>query len=292
MQALSFYLAYPFIYFLASLPFGILYKVSDLLYYLLRLSGYRKNVVVQNLKKSFPEKSEEEIERLTEQFFRYLCDLTLEVLKTVTMTEKEARERCVFRKAEWLDKMYEQKQSIIIVMGHYGNWEWAGPSFTLHNSYQLVVIYKPLSNPYFEKMMVKARTKFGTKITPMQNTLRDMVSNRSLISATAFIADQAAYRESAHWMTFLHQDTSVFTGSEKLATKFNYPVVFMNVKRIKRGYYEVIPELLTATPKATQPNEITEIFTKTLEKEIIKDPSIWLWSHKRWKHKKPAEINL
>jgi KDO2-lipid IV(A) lauroyltransferase len=116
-----------------------------------------------------------------------------------------------------------------------------------------------------------------------------MVSNRSKITATAFIADQAAWRDSAHWMTFLNQDTSVFTGPEKLAAKFNYPVVFMNIKRPRRGYYEIFPELLIAEPKETQPNEISERFTRRLEKEIIEDPVIWLWSHKRWKHKRPQK---
>jgi KDO2-lipid IV(A) lauroyltransferase len=289
MQAISFYLTYPFIYLLASLPFPVLYKVSDVLYFLLRLSGYRRKVVIQNLTNSFPGKGTEEIQKLADEYFRYLCDLTLEVLKTTQMTEEEYRERCLFHNSEWLDKFYDEKRSIIIVMGHYGNWEWAGPAFSLKTRHQLVVVYKPLSNIYFEQMMVKARTKFGTRIVPMVQTMRDMVVNRSKITATALIADQAAWRDSALWTTFLHQDTSVFTGPEKLAIKFNYPVVFMNVKRMRRGYYEVFPELLSAEPKETKPDEISEIFTKRLENEIVSDPVIWLWSHKRWKHKRPLK---
>ena len=284
MSAISFYLTYPFIYLIASLPFRAMYKVSDILFYLLWLSGYRKKVVLQNLRNSFPEKSEAEIKTICKAYFRYLCDLILETLKTLTMTEQEARDHCTFHKAEWLDKMYEEKKSFIIVMGHYGNWEWAGPSFTLNTKYQLVVIYRPLSNPYFEKMMSGMRTKFGTRITPVQQTLRDMVANRSQVTATAFIADQTATRDNAYWTTFLNQDTAVFTGPEKLATKFNYPVVFMNVKRPRRGHYEVIPELLFANPKQTSETEISEGFTKRLEKEIVDNPVIWLWSHRRWKH--------
>ena len=286
MQAVLFYMAYPFLYVIASLPFRALYALSDFLYHILRITGYRRKVVLQNLKNSFPEKSEKEINDLCEKYYRYLVDLILETFKTLKMTPEQARERCTFNNQAWLDELYAQKKSIIIVMGHYGNWEWAGPSFTLNTQYQLVVIYRPLSNPYFEKMMVGMRTRHGTKITPVKNTLRDMVANRGSITATAFIADQTATKKDAYWTTFLHQDTAVFTGPEKLATKFDYPVVFMNVQRPRRGYYVVTPELLIEKPKNTAENEVMEKFTQRLEQEIQKDPSIWLWSHRRWKHKR------
>jgi Kdo2-lipid IVA lauroyltransferase/acyltransferase len=284
MQALSFYLLYPFIYLIASLPFRVLYAVSDFLFFLFWLSGYRKEVVLKNLRNSFPEKSNEEIETICKSYYRYLVDLILETLKTLTMTEKEHAEHCTFQKQPWLDDLYQQKKSFIIVMGHYGNWEWAGPSFTLNTKHQLVVIYRPLSNPYFEKMMVGMRTRFGTRITPVNLTLRDMVASRSQITATAFIADQTASPENAYWTTFLNQDTAVFTGPEKLAKKFNYPVVFLNVKRVRRGHYHIESELLFSEPVNTADGEICETFTKRLEKEILADPTIWLWSHKRWKH--------
>ena len=173
-------------------------------------------------------------------------------------------------------------------MGHYGNWEWAGPSFALYTNYQLVVVYLPLTNPYFEKMMTGMRTKFGTKITPAVNTLREMVANRKQVTATALIADQTAWADQAYWTTFLNQDTAVFTGTEKLAKKFDYPVVYMNVKRVRRGYYEITPELLAEFPKETAENEITERFTNRLEKEINLMPETWLWSHRRWKYSRPA----
>jgi KDO2-lipid IV(A) lauroyltransferase len=286
MQAVFFYITYPFIYLVAVLPFSALYKLSDILYYLLRLSGYRKNVVYQNLRKSFPDKSEKEIDLIGQSYFRYLCDLILETLRTHRMNEKESRERCKFHRTDWLDRLQAEGKSFIIVMGHYGNWEWAGPSFTLNTGFQLVVIYRPLSNIYFERLMCKMRTRFGTKITPVNLTLRDMVANRGSVTATAFIADQTATKDNAYWTTFLNQDTPVFTGPEKLATKFNYPVVFMNMSRPKRGYYEVFPELLIPDPKNTSENEISEKFMNRLEREILKDPTIWLWSHRRWKHKR------
>jgi len=286
MQAVFFYITYPFIYLIAVLPFAALYKLSDVLYYLLWLSGYRKAVVHKNLRLSFPDKSEQELETISKAYYRYLCDLILETLRTLRMSEKESRERCTFHNTEWLTKLQEDKKSFIIVMGHYGNWEWAGPSFTLNTGFQLVVIYRPLSNIYFERMMCAMRTRFGTKITPVNLTLRDMVANRGKLTATAFIADQTATRDNAYWTTFLNQDTAVYVGPEKLATKFNYPVVYMNVQRPKRGYYEVFPELLIPDPKSTTENEISEKFMNRLEKEILIDPTIWLWSHRRWKHKR------
>ena len=283
MQALFFYITYPLIYLIASLPFSALYRVSDLLYPLFKLVRYRKKAIYSNLHNSFPEKSALEIRSIADAYYRYLCDLLLETLKTLKMTEKEARERVKFHGAEWFEKLCQEKKSIILVLGHYGNWEWAGPCISLNTNFQLVVIYRPLSNNYFDQMMVKMRTKFGTRIIPANLTLRSMVANRGLVTATAFIADQAA-PQNAFWTTFLNQDTPVFTGPEKLAIKFDYPVVYLKTKRTGRGYYEVFVELLFDHPKDTISNEISVAFTRRLEQDIMDDPTTWLWSHKRWKH--------
>lgn len=286
MQALLFYLTYPLIYVVASLPFPLLYGLSDGFCFIVKLIGYRREVITQNLKRSFPEKSEKEIGSLVSAYYSYFCDLTLETIKTLKMTEKESNERVIFGNPDWLRKLYEEKRSIILVLGHYGNWEWAGPAVTLNTGFQLVVIYRPLTNQYFEQMMVGMRTRFGTRIIPVTQTLRDMVANRGNLTATAFVADQAA-PTNAYWTTFLNQDTSVFTGPEKLATKFNYPVIYLHITQPKRGYYVVQPELLFEVPNKTKPDEISESFTRRLEKAIIEYPPLWLWSHRRWKHPKP-----
>lgn len=287
MQAIVFYLIYPIIYLVALLPMRGMYLVSDLLYYLLRLSGYRRKVVLTNLRKSFPEKTESEINLIANNYFQYLCDLVLETLRTLTMTEKDVRERCTFIQKPFMDQLYKEKRSIIVVMGHYGNWEWAGPCFTLNCPFQLIVVYRPLSNPYFEKMLCGMRTKYGTRITPVKNTLRELVTNKGLITATALVADQTATKKDAYWTTFLNQDTAVFTGPEKLSKKFDYPVVYMSISRPKRGYYTITPELLFSEPGNTAENEISETFTRRLEIDIRKDPTFWLWSHRRWKHTRP-----
>lgn len=288
MQALSFYLFYPFIYVIASSPFWLLYKISDILFLLVfHLLGYRKKVVWDNLRKSFPKKTEKEIKNIRREFYRYLCDLIMETFKTITWNEKQARSRVRMHNTELLDSFYEKGQSIIIVMGHLGNWEWAGPCFSLYCKHQLFVVYYPLTNPYFEKVLKRSRTKFNTKIVQRKDTLRSMIANKKTISATALIADQAPRPvNTAVWMEFLNQDTAVFNGPEKIAKMMGYPVVYMNVNRVRRGYYEVTPTTLFEQPKETEDNEITKVFNNLLAQDIMKKPETWLWSHRRWKNKR------
>lgn len=289
MQALSYYLAFPFIYLLASLPFPILYGVSDGLAWLMSLVGYRKAVIQANLRHSFPEKTEQEIARLTRDYYHYLCDLALEIIKTMKMSEEENIRRVKLINPEVLEELHRQKKSIVFVLGHHGNWEWFGPCISLQTPYQLVVVYRPLSQPYFERMMVSWRTRFNTEITPVQQTIRTMAANRNRVTATAFVADQAA-PVNAYWTTFLNQDTSVFTGAEKLAIKFNYPVVYLHATRPRRGYYTLTAEVMYPEPTKTAENEISEGFTRRLEKDIKAETVIWLWSHKRWKNRRPPGV--
>ncbi|MGD1892070.1 MAG: lysophospholipid acyltransferase family protein [Cyclobacteriaceae bacterium] len=291
MQALGFYLLYPIVILVSKSPFWLLYRISDafylLVYYVIR---YRKSVVLNNLKNSFPERSDKEIKSICKGFYRYLCDLIVESVKTITWNEEHVRSRVKMQNVEMLDHLHEQGKSIVIVMGHLGNWEWAGPCFSLSCKHQLFVVYRPLTNAYFEKVFSGSRTKFTTKIIPKSNTLRSMIANKKTISATALIADQAPSPiTSAMWIEFLHQDTAVFVGPEKVAKMLDYPVVYMQVERVKRGYYEVHPTLLTEHPKETSDTEITVAFNKILEEGIQKYPETWLWSHKRWKHKRSTE---
>jgi KDO2-lipid IV(A) lauroyltransferase len=247
--------------------------------------------VLENLTNAFPEKSPQEIKKICKEFYGYLCDLILETVKTFTWNEQDVRSRVKITNVEMLDAMYENKQNFIILMGHLGNWEWAGPCFSLNCKHQLSVVYLPLTNPHFEKVLKNSRTKFNTQIIPRDNTLRAMIANKRTIGATALIADQAPTPiKSAIWMQFLNQDTAVFNGPEKIAKMLDYPVVYMDVQRIKRGYYEVHPTLLFEHPKETSQDEITFAFNRLLEEGIKKRPETWLWSHKRWKHKRP-QIN-
>lgn len=289
MSTVIFYIILPFLYLISILPFPVFYLFSDFVYFLLyRIIGYRKKVVYENLKNSFPEKTHAELKEIERKFYRYLCDLFLETLKTLTISKEEAIKRCRFNEStvRVFKELHEQKKSCILVMGHFGNWEWAGNSFSLINPQQLYVIYHPLSNKHFDRLMYNMRTRFGTKLYAMKDTMREMIKNRNEINATAFIADQTPSPEGAYWTTFLHQDTPVFWGTEKIAQKLNFPVVYVTVNRIKRGYYEVNTEYLVTNPKDTKEGEISELHTKKLEKDILKQPEIWLWSHRRWKHKR------
>lgn len=289
MQALGFYLLYPFLYLLSILPFPVLYFISDLVFFLLYyVTGYRKKVVTTNLKNSFPEKPESEISRLSRKFYRHLCDLSLETLKTLSISKKSMLERCRMNEgsAQLLNKYYEEKKSVILVLGHLGNWEWGGNAFSLNCKQPLYVIYHPLQHTYFNNLVIGMRTRFGTRLIQMRHTFRDMIANMKEVNATAFIADQAPPPESAYWTTFLNQDTAVFQGTEKIARKLNYPVLFMNVKKLKRGYYELQAETLCENPATTSEGEISEMHTRKLETEIRKNPETWLWSHRRWKHKR------
>jgi KDO2-lipid IV(A) lauroyltransferase len=257
---------------------------------LYHLVGYRKQVVTQNLQRSFPDKTPAEIKKIRVDFYRYLCDLFLETFKTLTISAKSMQKHCkLSEEAQALfTRLNNDKKNIILVMGHYGNWEWAGNVFSLLCPQQLYVIYHPLSNKYFNGLMYKMRTRFGTKLIEMNDTFRAMVSNRNIINATAFIADQTPQPQNAFWTNFLNQDTPVFYGTEKIARKLNSPVVYVSVKRYKRGYYEIFAEMLEDKPSATVDGELSSLHTKRLEKDIIGQPETWLWSHRRWKHTKPV----
>lgn len=289
MYLFLYYLALPFVYLVSLLPFPVLYLLSDGIYFLLYyVSGYRKNVVAENLRNAFPDKSEKEIKKIRREFYRYLCDLFLETFKTLTISKRKMVKHCSFHPdtVALFERLAADKKSAILVMGHKGNWEWAGNTFSILCSQQLYVIYHPLANPHFNSLIYKMRTRFGTRLIAMQDTFRDMLANRTEVNATAFIADQTPHPQSAHWMTFLQQDTPVFKGTEKIAQKMNQPVVYVSVQRVKRGYYTVMAELLFPQPAGTSDGEITVAHTKKLEEDIIAQPATWLWSHRRWKHKR------
>lgn len=289
---MAYYIALPFIYLLSLLPFPVLYLFSDFVFFLLyRVIGYRKDVVLNNLRNSFPGKTEKELLAIRERFFRYLCDLFIETFKTLTISPAKMLRHCSFEPAakQLFNSLAEKKQSVIMVMGHYGNWEWGGNTFALECLQQLYVIYHPLADKHFDGLMYRMRTRFGNKLIPMKNTFKEMLTNKQAgVNATAFIADQTPMPENAYWTTFLNQDTPVFWGTEIISKKLDLPIVYVTIKRQKRGYYRLFAELLVPEPSKTATGEISELHTRRLEKDILEDPTIWLWSHKRWKHKRPA----
>ena len=291
MQALVFYLLLPFIYLISWLPFRLMYLFSDFLFIIIYyIVGYRKKVVDKNLRIAFPEKSDKEILQIRKKYYSFLCDLMLETLKMLTISKKQMMKHIYFSDMKSLDDLYQKKQSFVFLLGHNGNWEWASAAVELHSAFHLLVIYKPLSSKYFDPLFHKMRTRFGQEVTPMKNTLRDMIRLKDQLTATAFVSDQRPDARIAYWTTFFGEETGFFQGTEKLTKKFKYPIVYISIKRPKRGYYEIVPEILVENPHEKEDSEITEAFVRRLEKQIRDEPELWLWSHDRWRDKKPESI--
>ena len=292
MGTLGYFVALPFIYGISLLPFPLLYLLSDGIYFLIyKVLGYRKEVVMNNLRNSFPEKDEAELKAIASKFYRWFCDLTLETLKTLTISPEEVRKRVEFRGKEILQQYAQEKRSVILVLGHYGNWELAGARYSQERDIpQLYVIFHPLANARFDRLMHHMRTRHGTKLYTMRETSKAMIRDRGLLTATAFIADQTPSPERAYWMTFLNQDTPVFQGTEGLARKLDKPVIYISITRPERGYYCMSMETLVADPTHTRDGEITEVHTRRLERDIRKYPELWLWTHRRWKHRRPSTV--
>ena len=289
MSAIGYYLLLPLLYGSALLPWPVLYALSDVFFLLVyRVIGYRKSVVRTNLRKSFPEKSEEERRAIELRFYRWFCDLWLETLKTLTMSGEEVKRRVLMDEPAVLRKYFDQRRSVILVMGHLGNWELGGARFSQLGMHRLHVIYHPLSNPYFERLMRRMRTRLGNRLYAMSDVLRSMLRDRAELTATAFIADQSPAPEGAIWVDFLHQDTPVFSGTEKIARKLGYPVLYVHLTQERRGIYHMHIDELVADPAATGPGEITALHTRRLEQGIRQQPWLWLWTHRRWKHERPA----
>jgi len=288
MSAILYYLTLPFLYLVSYLPFRVLYMLSDLLYVLIyKVFGYRKKVVTENLKNSFPEKPANEIEKIRSEFYRYLCDLSLETIKTLSISPSALKKHFKSGDMSAFEHYYKNNQSVVLVMGHLGSWEMGGAYFSLLPIHQLYVIYHPLANKHFDRLFYRMRTRSGTRLYAMKGTFKGMIKNRKDVTATAFIADQTPSPDNAHWMTFLNQDTAVFKGTETIARKLDYPVIYLSVIREKRGQYKLNSELLVEHPQELSENEVTEMHTKRLEQDIINHPETWLWSHRRWKHKRP-----
>ena len=289
MGALGYYIALPFIYGVAWLPFPLLYALSDVFFVVIfHVLGYRRRVVRTNLRNSFPGKGEAELRTIERDFYRWFCDLVLETLKTLTITPEQVKRRITVEGTEVLERYHREGRSILLVMGHWGNWELGGARFSQLGLHKLNVIYHPLRNERFNALIVHMRTRLGNGLYPMRETTKCMLRDKAQVTATAFIADQTPSPERAYWTTFLHQDTPVFFGTEKIAQKLDRPIVYVGIDRPGRGRYHMRFEDLVPDPAGMPEGAITELHTRRLERDIHYRPSIWLWTHKRWKHRRPA----
>jgi KDO2-lipid IV(A) lauroyltransferase len=279
---------------LGHTPFWLLYICADIIYLIsFYLVGYRKKTVIQNLKNSFPEKTDKEIKELRRKFYRHFADLVVETIKAFQMSEGTFMKRFQFKNPEVLNEIYDQGKSVALLSGHYGNWEWtiALPKIIKH---QVNTIYRPIQDETFDHYMKSLRSRFGMFMMPARISGRTMLEleKAGQLSATYYLTDQTALKDTDYWIMFMNQETAVFPGAEKVASKFKQAVVFMDIQKVRRGYYEVEFTKLFDDASQTTTYEVTKVHTHFLEEIIRKRPELWLWSHKRWKHTRPENISL
>lgn len=289
MKGISFYIFFVINYLVTLLPLRVLYIFSDIFFVILYyFPSYRRKVVAGNLKNAFPEKDDAELRRIARRYYRHLADLFVETLKVTHMSGKQIARRFRFREMTLLNRLYDEGRDVVAVCSHYNNWEWLS-SMPLFTRFTAMTIYKPLKNKYFDRLMFDFRSKYGVVPSPMQSILREILKRRKTgeLSVTAFIADQTPPPDDHTWWTnFLNQETGFFTGPEKVAVKLDMAVIFVHIIKVRRGYYEVEMSLISENPKSEVQYAITEKHVRRLEEIIREKPEYWLWSHRRWKHKK------
>jgi len=270
------------------LPFRISYIISDVSFFIVYyLVGYRKKVVFKNLVISFPEKPEEEIRKIAKRFYQHLCDLSVEIFKSFTLKEKDAVKRYLMENPGLVDDLWRKGKSGICAGGHYGNWEWAGIASGMQIKHLPVGLYKPLSNKWIDSYIQKRRVKGRAKLVSITNTAAGFATDYGEPALFYMISDQSpSSPKVAYWINFLNQDTAVLHGIEKYARLYNLPVIFVAARKIKRGYYKVMFSIITDDPSKTKRGEITEKYMRALEDVIREKPEYYLWSHRRWKHKR------
>jgi KDO2-lipid IV(A) lauroyltransferase len=292
---LLYYIIYPLWYLLSLLPLGVLYILSDALFHLLyHLLRYRRRIVHKNLVESFPEKSEAEIRQVERGFYHFFCDYIVESLKMMTISPEEMKRRMVFKGIEQFDEVVEAGGSCALYLGHYCNWEWVSsvPLWVTPKA-KCGQIYHPIENPEFDRLFLKQRGRMGAVSIPMNDTLREILRYRSEHQPViiGYISDQVPHwRNIHHWCDFLHHDTPVLTGTERIVRKVNHAVFYLEMTRVRRGYYEGEIKLITREPQSLPEYEITTRYFQMLEASIRRRPEFWLWSHNRWKRGR-AEFN-
>lgn len=289
MKALVYYLTLPILFVVSRLPFPLFYLLSDFICFLLyRVFGYRKAVVRSNLKHAFPELKEAEYRIIEKKFYRHLCDLFLEIIKSMGMSKDQMLKRFKVKNIEVLTQFEKQNRSAFLLCGHYASWEWM-MSLGYHMNHLGYGIYRPIKNPYFDNLIKEIRSRHDAYMIP-QKTAAELIRQKEKKNERGvygFASDQSPRpTPKSYWRPFMGINVPVYTGAERLARELNIPLVFGKIKRVKRGYYELEFKLITDQPKTTAVNEITDIYTEWLEEQIKEDPTQYFWTHKRFKHAK------
>ena len=274
------------------LPFPLLYLFSDIIFFLLYyVFPYRKKLVLDNLKRSFPEKSEAELKLIRKKFYRHFCDLVVESLKTFTASGAAIQKRVKLMNPELVEQFYSKGKSVILVTGHYANWEWPAITLPFHSSHTATGIYQPLTNPFFNRRLQISRSRFGLKLMSTKEVQRFFAEHENELCTYGFISDQSpSDPRRGHWMRFLNQDSCMLMGVESYAVKYDMPVVYAMITQEKRGHYKLEYRLVAEHPRQKAKYEITEACARINESIIRERPALWLWTHRRWKHKRPSDI--
>ena len=285
MKKVIFYLYYPLVLVVSKLPFRAIYIVSNVLYYIVyKLARYRLPVVKANLSSCFSELSDIERQEIEIRFYKYFCDHLVESFKSLSISKQAVTSRMAISGIEQVKEELSDGNSVIILLGHFGNWELANQAISLALPNQLNAVYMPFTDKHFNKLMLKVRTRFGGKATPQKSVYKEMRTQLGQPCATAFLADQTPPLGQGIQINFLNQKTPVFDGPEKIARKLNQQVYYLRIQRSARGNYHISLDLITKTPASTSEGQITRGYFKLLEDDIKQNPEYWLWSHRRWKH--------
>lgn len=285
----------PLLRLISRLPLGVLYVLADLcfplLYYVAR---YRRKVVTENLNNAFPELSPRERRQIRRRFYRWFCDYVVETLKLLSMSRQEMMRRMVIEGVDEMERSLETKPFVFIFLGHYCNWEWVSsiPLWYQKEDSHGAQLYRPLKNKAFDGLFLEMRSRFGSENISKYEALRHILQLRRDGKKTCigFISDQTPGWNSIHdWVDFLHQDTPVFTGTERIAKKVDAAIFFADIRRVRRGYYHLVLRRMTDEPKDFPDYALTEQYMRELEQIIRRQPHLWLWSHRRWKHRRAAD---
>jgi KDO2-lipid IV(A) lauroyltransferase len=271
---------------IAKLPLPVLYVLSGFLFFLsYHVVRYRRSLVRRNLISSFPEKKLTEIRSIEREYYHNLCDYAVETLKLLTIEKAELARRVVFKNVQVLEKYKSQNQSVLLLASHQFNWEWLLTSGNFSLPMAIDFVYQPIKNNVVNRFLLACRTRFGAHPIKRNELAREIVKRRNVLRGVAIVADQypGQKRNKKYLTTFLHQETAFFYGTNQLAALTQYPILYAETRKIKRGFYEVTLVELAEPPYVKDSNEIIERYVKAAEKVIREYPSGWLWSHNRWK---------
>jgi KDO2-lipid IV(A) lauroyltransferase len=289
MQLLVFILLYPILWLISMLPFRLLYLFSDGIYVLVyRIIGYRKKIVRNNIAMALPNLSVAERLLIEKKFYHHMCDMFLEMIKTMTISRAELDKRYTFTNIDLYMELEKKQKSIAVLMAHYASYEWAISMNNIIN-FEGFAIYKKIANKYFDKLVRDIRSKFKATLITNRETIRIIENNAKTkhLGVYGFASDQSPQlSKTHHWATFMGIETPVHTGAEMLAKRFDMNVIFLKTRKVKRGYYEGTFEYLADNPKEVPNYQISDEFLKRVEKQILEAPEYYLWTHKRWKHRK------